>query len=64
MSLEVIAAYRMGGAIIWGKSDNLNTEKKCKEVYKYMEEVFCPALINVRKNITSKSESFFDKMYG
>lgn len=52
-SFEIPRQYKMGGAIMWGKSTDCNTEEKCRKLYKYVEDVMGPSLIRSLQNGTT-----------
>ncbi|KAK6645350.1 hypothetical protein RUM43_001626 [Polyplax serrata] len=52
-SFEIPRQYKMGGAIMWGKSTDCNTEEKCTKLYKYVEDVMGPCLIRSLQNGTT-----------
>lgn len=43
----------MGGAIIWGASNNVNTKEKCEKLLDYLNSTLGPALLESLKNENS-----------
>ncbi|KAF5279141.1 hypothetical protein FQA39_LY18319 [Lamprigera yunnana] len=43
-SIDVFKTKQVDGVIIWGSSNHVNTEAKCKSLYHYVDTVFGPAL--------------------
>ncbi|EEB14203.1 Hyalurononglucosaminidase precursor, putative [Pediculus humanus corporis] len=49
-ALDVTRKYKMGGAIIWGSSNNVNSKEKCKTLLRYLDTVLGPAARKTLQN--------------
>lgn len=49
--------YKMGGAVIYGVTNYVNSEEKCNEVLDYLNNILGPTVLQVIQESNSKEDS-------
>ncbi|KAK6634016.1 hypothetical protein RUM44_004623 [Polyplax serrata] len=56
-ALEITRRYKMGGAVIWGASNDVNSKEKCETLLEYLKTVLGPTVARVHRNENNVEQS-------